>query len=80
VTLKQTAIFFEVYQLDAYHYRIEARKNSPQSSDNQSPAVFYLPLRELYIQRDLREELLEAIIEFVEKRFGEIRTIIECVR
>lgn len=79
MTLKQTDVVFEVYQLDAYHYRIEIWKNSSESSNIYSHAVFYLPLRELYIQHDVRRELLEAILEFVEKEFGKVEDIIKCI-
>jgi hypothetical protein len=78
VAMKLTDIYFAVYQLDAYHYRIEVRNKSPPDSSAYITAVFYFPLGELHIQRDLSNRLLEAIIGFCENRFGKVRTIIQC--
>jgi len=71
--LKQSHIF-EVYQLSPYHYRIELRE---KNSSLYSHAVFYLPLRELYILHSVEGEILEAILGFVEKEFGRVETIIK---
>ena len=73
--MKPRGKHFRVYQLDAYHYRIEIRK-SPRSILCEH-AVFYVSSKELHVSEDIKTEELEAMLKFAKDRFQKVQNVIK---